>query len=166
MYVQRKRGRERILSMPSVEPNASLNLMTRRSWSELKSESNASQTEPSGHLWNIFENTKQIFEINLKAKVKHVDNNMYINFLPVSSYCFKDFLIFCPSICDLGIDWKDRNKRSLACDLTFWLMFIKMIKLNEIFFILLFSLFCFSVFMPLLDFSFFYLTLPRCLIHC
>lgn len=74
---------------------------------------------------------------------------MHLAFFPFLVLALKMFLFSAQIFVDLGTDerteMKKKIKKILVCDLTLWLMLIEMIKLNEVIFILLFSLFFHSL---------------------
>lgn len=111
--------------------------------------------------WLLSQNTLQLgmqdarnkyFEINLIAKVKNVDNDItHLTFFPFLFFALNVFLFSDQIFVDLGTDERTEMKKTFVCDLTLWLMFVKMIKLDVVIFCDF--LFSFSLFISLLDCS-------------
>ena len=64
---------------------------------------------------------------------------MHLVFFSFLFLGLKVFLLSAQIFVDLRTDQRTKMKKPFVCDLTLWLMFIKMIKLDEVIFIRLFS---------------------------
>ena len=64
---------------------------------------------------------------------------MHLVFFSFLFLGLKVFLLSAQIFGDLRIEERTEIKKTFVCDLTLWLVFIKMIKLEELIFILLFS---------------------------
>lgn len=64
---------------------------------------------------------------------------MHLIFFSFLFLGLKVFLLSAQIFVDLRTDQRTKMKKPFVCDLTLWLMFIKMIKLDEVIFIRLFS---------------------------
>lgn len=71
---------------------------------------------------------------------------MHLVFFSFLFLGLKVFLLSAQVFVDLRTDERTEMKKTFVCDLTLWRMFIKMIKPDEVIFILLFSFLCHSSF--------------------
>ena len=71
---------------------------------------------------------------------------MHLVFFSFLFLGLKVFLLSAQIFVDLRTDERTEMKKTFVCDLTLWRMFIKMIKPDEVIFILLFSFLCHSSF--------------------